>query len=113
MTLEEMQTALYEKVNAEQQKYRDWLLAQPPLEVLNHSYEYAMREDIVCSLEFLELSEKQCKVLLKSPSPLSDVFKTYQKQETNHMNNICDAIESRANELIRRDFLRKQQEAGR
>ena len=38
---------LYEKMKAEQDKYRDWLLHQEPPEILNHTYEYTMREDIV------------------------------------------------------------------
>ena len=37
---------LYDKMKAEQDKYRDWLLSQPPEEILNHTYEYTMREDI-------------------------------------------------------------------
>ena len=46
MTQEEMLTALYEKMAAEQDKYRDWLKSQPAAEVLNHAYEYTVREDI-------------------------------------------------------------------
>lgn len=114
VTLEELQTALYEKAYAEQQKFREWLLRQSPTEILNHSYEYSMREDIVCALEDLDLSEKQCKVLLKSKSPLADIYKHYtEKIETNHMDHIRDAIECRANEVIRRDFLNKRREASR
>lgn len=39
MTQEEMLTALYEKMAAEQDKYRAWLKGQPAAEVLNHAYE--------------------------------------------------------------------------
>ena len=38
---------LYEKMKAEQDKYRGWLLHQEPSEILNHTFEYTMREDIV------------------------------------------------------------------
>lgn len=38
MSNEEMNTALYEKMSAEQGKFRDWLLTQPPEEILNHAY---------------------------------------------------------------------------
>ena len=37
MTNEELNTALYKKVFAEQEKYREWLLSQPPDEILNHN----------------------------------------------------------------------------
>lgn len=77
MTNEELNTALYKKVFAEQEKYREWLLSQPPDEILNHCYEYTVREDIVLALEEYDLSDKQCKALLKLPSPLADVFKEY------------------------------------
>ena len=46
MTNEELNTALYEKMFAEQEKYRDWLLSQPPKEILHHTYEYTVREDM-------------------------------------------------------------------
>ena len=56
MTNEELNTALYKKVFAEQEKYREWLLSQPPDEILNHCYEYTVREDIVLALEESECS---------------------------------------------------------
>ena len=43
MTNEELNTALYKKVFAEQEQYREWLLSQPPDEILNHCYEYTVR----------------------------------------------------------------------
>ena len=46
MTNEELNTALYKKVFAEQEKYREWLLSQPPNEILNHCYEYTVRETL-------------------------------------------------------------------
>ena len=38
MTNEELNTALYKKVFAEQEKYREWLLSQPPNEILNRCF---------------------------------------------------------------------------
>ena len=43
---------LYEKMKAEQDKYRDWILHQEPSEILNHTYEYTMREDIVMCMVY-------------------------------------------------------------
>ena len=48
MTNEELNTALYKKVFAEQEKYREWLLSQPPDEILNHGYEYQRPENRKC-----------------------------------------------------------------
>lgn len=65
---------LYEKMKAEQDKYRDWLLHQEPSEILNHTYECTMREDIVMCMEELELEPEKARALLRSPCPLSDVY---------------------------------------
>ena len=46
MTNAELNTALYQKMFAEQETYREWLLSQPSEEILNHTYEYTVREDI-------------------------------------------------------------------
>ena len=43
MTNEERNTALYKKLFAEQEKFRDWLKGQSPEEILNHAYEYTIR----------------------------------------------------------------------
>lgn len=94
---------LYEKMKAEQDKYRDWLLTQEPAEILNHTYEYIMREDIVMAMEELELTPKQAKALLKSPCPLDDVYKEFKDREVEHMDTIRDSIETEADNSIRRE----------
>ena len=108
---EELNTQLYEKMKAEQDKYRDWLLSQPPSEILNHTYEYKMREDLVMCMEELELYPKQAKALLKSPCPLGDCYKAFNKLEDGHMDNIRDSIEDTANRFVREDFKKSQRES--
>ena len=100
MTNEERNTALYQKMFAEQEKFRDWLKGQPPEEVLNHAYEYTVREDILMSLEYHDLSNVQADALMKSPSPLADVFRDFEKRETDHMETIWDCLESRADMIL-------------
>lgn len=46
MDNEKLNTKVYEKAFSEQEKFRKWLLAQPPEEILNHAYEYTSREDL-------------------------------------------------------------------
>ena len=67
MNTNDLNMALYEKMAAEQDKYRDWLKSQPPEEILHHTYEYTIREDIVMAMEELELTDAQAKALLESP----------------------------------------------
>lgn len=99
---------LYEKMSSEQVKYRKWLLGQPPDEILNHTYEYTVREDILCEVEQMEIDPKQARALLRSPHPLEDVLRDFKKLETGYMDTIRDTIESRADKLIKRE---KEREA--
>jgi hypothetical protein len=100
MNREELNTALYEKMEAEQNTFRDWLKSQSPEEILDHAYEYSVREDMVMEMETLELTEAQAKALLTSATPLADVYRAWGKTETNHMDDVRDVIENRANDVI-------------
>ena len=99
MTNEQWNTTLYKQMFAEQEQFRDWLLAQPPQEILNHAYEYVMREDILLSLEHNDLTDAQAVALLSSPAPLADVYKTFDKMESSHMEEIWNCIESQADKV--------------
>ena len=59
MNREQLNTALYSKMQEEQDTYRSWLLAQSPEEILNHTLEYSAREDILMGMEFLSLPENR------------------------------------------------------
>ena len=101
MNTNDLNTALCEKMTAEQDKFRDWLKSQSPEEVLNHAYEYTIREDIVMAMEELELTDAQAQALLDSPSPLADVYRYFEKLETGYMDVIRDSIENRADDVCR------------
>ena len=107
MNTNNLNTVIYEKMATEQEKYRDWLKSQPPEEILHHTYEYTVREDIVMAMEELELTPKQAKALLKSPCPLDDVYKEFRDREVEHMNTIRDSIETRADTVIKREAARE------
>ena len=100
MNTNDLNMALYEKMAAEQDKFRDWLKSQPPEEILHHTYEYTVREDIVMAMEELELTDAQAKALLESPAPLADVYRYFGKLETGYMDVIRDSIENRANDAV-------------
>ena len=93
-------TKLYERMAAEQKKFREWLLTQPPNAILDHAYEYSIKEDMMVEMEVLELPEAQTRALLKSKTPLADVYKEWQKTETHHMEDLRDVIENRADAVI-------------
>lgn len=111
ITNEELNTLLYQKMFAEQERYRQYLLTLPPEEILHNAYEYTNKKDIVLSLEYNDLTDKQCQALLKSRSPLEDVFRTWEKMESSHMEEVQSAIEDRANTVIQAEKAKTKREA--
>ena len=110
MTNEELNTALYRKMYDEQAAFREQLLGMPPKEILSHAYEYTQREDILRALEYSSLPDKQCRALLKSDTPLADVFAAWEKWETNHMDQIWAVLEAQANRIAREEFTHHREE---
>ena len=94
-TISELNTELYQKMFAEQERFRAKLLSISPQEILEHAYEYVAREDILLSLEYSDLSAKQAQALLGTETPLADIFAKWEKRETDHMTDIWDTVESR------------------
>ena len=104
MDAENLMTALLEKMRAEQDKYRAWLVTQPPEEILNHTVEYSVREDILMAMEDIELPDTQVEALMASPDAMADIYKTFSKMvDTGHMDVVRESIEDRAGELARQE----------
>lgn len=99
MDAKQLNEALYEKMSAEQEQYRTDLLGKTPEEILNHAYEYAMREDILMEVEELDLSAPEAAALLESPSPLADVYGDFRERE-GHMDLVRECIETLACSLL-------------
>ena len=97
------QEQLCEKMRQEQNKYYDWLTAQPPEEILRHAYEYSVREDIILATEEMNLTPAQVRALLKSPAPLADVYKDFSKLETDYMSIVAQCVEDRADDLLKKE----------
>ena len=100
MTNEELNMKLYDKLADEQKTFKEWMLTQPPDEILNHAYEFTIRQDIVYAMEYLDISDEQAKALLTSPDALSEIYEDFIDLEDNHMDYIRDCIESRADKNI-------------
>ncbi len=93
----ELSSKLYEKMSAEQDKFRAWLVEQPPSDILLHAVEYAVREDILMEMDALELPDDQARALLASPDTMADIYKTFSKMaDTGHMDVVRESIEDRA-----------------
>lgn len=101
MTNEQLNSNLYEKLYAEQKRFIEELKKSTPEIVIQNAYELVIREDILLSLEENDLDAKQCKALLKEKKPLDKLFLAWEKHEGDHMNEIRNCIENKANELIK------------
>ena len=100
MTNEELNKALYDKMSAEMDAYRDWLTTCSPTEILRNAYEYAMREDILLSLEYYDLDDDQARALLNMENPLRQAFNRFEKLETDHMEYVWSTLENVADEAV-------------
>ena len=100
MTNEELNTALYKKMFAEQKDYKDWLLSQPAEEILRNAYEFVMREDILLSLEYNDLSDRYASALLDMDKPLAAIFSKLEHTESPHMEHVWDCVEQCAKETL-------------
>ena len=90
---------LYEKMSAQQDTYREWLLTQPPSEILNHTYEYTVREDILLVVETKDITEDEAKELLKSDTPLDDVYDRFDKKDISYMQDIKETFSEIASHI--------------
>ena len=100
MNAEQLNQALYDKMEAEQERFKHNLLGLSTEEALNHAYEYAMRQDILAEMEALELPADRAAALLASPTPMADVYRQWGKVETHHMEDIRDVIEELAGSML-------------
>ena len=105
MTTEELNKQLYQKAFDEQECFKFHLMTLPPGQILEHAYEYTIREDILLSLEYNDLTPRQASALLKLDTPLAAIYQKYDSQKSHHMDDIWNAVESRANEALRTAFI--------
>lgn len=103
MNKEELNTALYDKLSAEQDNYRNWLESQTVAEALKHAYEFIIREDILIALSDNDLSQTQVKALLQNSCTLDDIYKDWLNIETGYMDDIRNTIEERADIFIKQE----------
>lgn len=101
MTNEELNTELYKKAHLEQEAFRAELLSKSGEEILEHAYEYMVREDLLLSLEYHDLDNAHAKALLKEDKPLASLFNRFESRETDYMDTVWDTVESHANDLVR------------
>ena len=93
---EELMKSLMQKVEQEQETYRLALLAMPQEEMLAHAYAYAVREDIVLKLSYMNLTTSAIKRLLKYPHPVEEIFYLWEDYESIYMEVLAKMIKQSA-----------------
>lgn len=101
MNTEELNLQLYNKMSAEFEKFKEELLNSSPQEVLDRAYEYIIKDDIVLSLEYSDLTASRADALLKSENSLDEVYDAWMESESSHMGEIREVLDSAAESLIR------------
>lgn len=96
MNESQVNIALYDKMRVEQDDYREWLLSQPRQEILNHAYEYSVREDILATISEGHLPPILAKALLESEQPLASVYTDWNKGEHGIFEELIEVIQERA-----------------
>ena len=100
MTTEELNQALFDKMNEEMKQYANWLLKQPPEVILNNAIEYAAKFDIVSIMETTELSADKARALLSMEEPLDAIYKDYEGSPQNSLDVLVSFIQDKADELV-------------
>lgn len=113
MANENLLTELYEKMSAEQEQYREWLLGQLPDQMLTRALEYVIRQAIVEEAKEGELPMTQIGPLLKAHKPLAEVFQQWHNHQIGYLEGIRDAYERSAGAISYQQQQRKTQREGR
>lgn len=100
---EELNTKLYEKMKAEFDGFLENLKTLTPEEIISHSYEKVMKEDILACFEGEDdfLSKKQAKAILAVKYPLDDLYQEWLSNDYSHMEMLRDTISDRAESAVK------------
>lgn len=113
MTNEQLNSVLVERMSAEMKEYEDWLLSQPLVNILLQAQEYAVRQDIIASFELYDLPDAEAQVLLKSRTPLADIYTEWQYRGKEYLDQIWESVESRAKSALQQPQIKVAQKKAR
>ena len=88
MRVEKLHAELFEKMQEEQRVYIEDLKTKTADEILNHAYEYLIREDFLEEMENINLNERQIRAMLVTETPLADLYRKWIDTEDPHKEDI-------------------------
>lgn len=92
MTKEKLYKQLYDKLNAEMNEYKCLLLKQPPEKILDHAFEYSMREFVLMCVVGGGLTETEVQSLMNSHSPFLKIGEYAKGIETHILDYFRDCM---------------------
>lgn len=98
-TIAAINANLYGKMEETFQDFTNWLLKQSPEVILDHAYEYAIKENILLVLEYNDLEESQVNALLATEDPLDFLFNELEDSATISLDALRSLIEDKADQL--------------
>lgn len=98
-TIAAVNANLYSKMEETFQDFTNWLLKQPPEEILDHTFEYTIKENILLVMEYNDLEETQAQALLAVDDPLDYLYNSIGDSSTISLEELRSLIEGKANEL--------------
>ena len=90
---------LYSKMVDEQETYKKMLMSKTPEEILEHAYEYSLREDFICSMEYNNLPESQAEAIIRLNLTMDDMVEEFRHNcdWNDHMDAVWRCVEQRGN----------------
>ena len=110
MAIQSTNLQLFFKMAGEQTDYHVHLLSSSPEEILEHAYEFTVREKIMAAMEQNDLPDKLVQILMKSDTPLKDVFRYYEKMGIDYGPDYWCAVVGTANKALRKEFVKRRQQ---
>ena len=98
-TVTAMNANLYGKMEETFQDFTNWLLKQSPEVILDHAYEYSIKENILLVFEYNDLEETQVKALLAVDDPLDLLYNHLEDSATISLEALRSLIEEKADAL--------------
>lgn len=98
-TIAAINANLYAKMEETFQDFANWLLKQPAEVILDHAYEYAIKENILLVLEYNDLEEAQVNGLLTAEDPLDFLYNEVGESATISLDALLSLIEDKADQL--------------
>ena len=99
MTAGELSFNLFVKMSEELRTFYEWLKTRPADEILQHSYEYAVKVDIMAFIEQFNLDEARTRALLSLDSPLESIYKAHDDKGLTTIERMMATVEGFADEI--------------